>query len=132
MYSMAPSEIAGLLVLGAIFFASVTVLALCLPGRGKHMKTNGSREAPVNDDRTNSLEPMSRLPTLSERWTVRRKAEVVEAVRRGWVAIEEACRLYQLSVDEFVAWQRDLDRYGVPGLRVTRYQIYRDIEVRRG
>jgi hypothetical protein len=81
MYSTAPSEIAGLVVLGAIFFAGVTVLALCLPGRGKHMKTNGSHEAPVNDDRTNSLESTPRLPTLSERWTVRRKAEVVEAVR---------------------------------------------------
>src|SRR5438477_12243322 len=35
MYSMAPSELAGLLVLGAIGFAIITVLALCLPGRGK-------------------------------------------------------------------------------------------------
>jgi hypothetical protein len=35
MYSMAPSEIAGLLVFGAIGFAIITVLALCLPGRGK-------------------------------------------------------------------------------------------------
>ena len=96
------------------------------------MKTNGSREAPVNDDRTNSLEPTPRLPTTSERWTVRRKAEVVEAVRGGWVAIEEACRLYQLSVDEFVAWERDLDRHGVPGLQSTRYQIYRDTEGRSG
>ena len=78
------------------------------------------------------LEPTPRLPTPSERWTVRRKAEVIAAVRGGWVAIEEAGRLYQLSVDEFVAWERDLNRHGVPGLRVTRYQIYRDTEVRRG
>ena len=35
MYSMAPSEIAGLLVLGVIGFAIITVLALCLPGRAK-------------------------------------------------------------------------------------------------
>ena len=96
------------------------------------MKTSGSREASVNDDRTNSLEPTPSLPTPSDRWTVRRKAEVIAAVRGGWVAIEEACRLYQLSVDEFVAWERDLNRHGVPGLRVTRYQIYRDTEVRRG
>jgi hypothetical protein len=61
---------------------------------------------------------------------VRHKAAVIAAVRGGWVAIEEACRLYKLSVDEFVAWERDLDRYGVPGLRSTRYQIYRDTEVR--
>jgi hypothetical protein len=46
-------------------------------------------------------------------------------VRGGWVPIEEVCRLYNLSVDEFLAWERDVDRYGVPGLRATRYQIYR-------
>jgi hypothetical protein len=96
------------------------------------MKPSGSRDAPADDDRTNTLEPPPRLPIPSERWTVRRKAEVIAAVRGGWVAIEEACQLYQLSVDEFVAWERDLNRHGVPGLRVTRYQIYRDTEVRRG
>ena len=39
---------------------------------------------------------------------------------------EEACELHGISVEEFLAWARDLDRYGVPGLRATRYQIYRD------
>ena len=96
------------------------------------MRTNGSSKPPANDDQTHSLESIPNLPVPSERWTVRRKAEVIEAVRGGWVAIEEACRLYQLSVDEFVAWERDLNRHGVPGLRVTRYQIYRDTEMRRG
>jgi len=47
------------------------------------------------------------------------------------VTIDEACRLYKLSLDEFVAWERDLDRYGVPGLRATRYQIYRITELRK-
>ena len=65
------------------------------------------------------------LPALSERWMVRRKAAVIQAVRGGWVPIEEIVRLYNLSVDEFPAWERDVDRYGVPGLRTTRYQIYR-------
>jgi len=49
-------------------------------------------------------------------------------VRGGWVPIEEACRLYNLSVDEFLAWERDIDRHGMHGLRTTRYQIYRDTE----
>jgi len=66
------------------------------------------------------------LPRAGQRWTVRRKAAVVEAVRGGWVPIEEACSLYDISIDEFLAWERDLDRYGVHGLRTTRYQIYRD------
>ena len=66
------------------------------------------------------------LPKPHQRWTVRRKAAVIVAVRGCWIPIEEACELYDISVDEFLAWERDLDRYGVPGLRSTRYQIYRD------
>jgi hypothetical protein len=80
----------------------------------------------VSDDPwTASVCARSALPRPPERWTVRRKAALVEAVRNGWVAIEELCGRYQLSVDEFRAWERDLDRYGVPGLRATRFQIYR-------
>jgi uncharacterized protein DUF1153 len=48
--------------------------------------------------------------------------------RGGWVPIDEACVLYNISIDEFIAWERDLDRYGVHGLRTTRYQIYRETE----
>jgi hypothetical protein len=35
------------------------------------------------------LPRMSTLPSLSERWTVRRKAALIEAVRGGWLAIDE-------------------------------------------
>ena len=68
------------------------------------------------------------LPRAGQRWTVRRKAAVVEAVRGGWMPIEEACDLCGISIDEFLAWERDLDRYAVHGLRTTRYQIYRGTE----
>ena len=68
------------------------------------------------------------LPTPNQRWTVQRKAVVIKAVRGGWVPIEEICALYNLSADEFVGWERQVDRYGVPGLRSTRYQIYRDTD----
>ena len=71
---------------------------------------------------------MPELPRAGQRWTVRRKATVVEAVRRGLMPIDEVCDVYSISIDEFLAWERDLDRYGVPGLRTTRYQIYRDTE----
>lgn len=67
----------------------------------------------------------------NERWTVRRKAAIVEAVRSGLVSLEEVCRAYKLSIDEFLAWERDMDRYGVPGLRATRYQIYRQTDARK-
>ena len=35
------------------------------------------------------------------------------------------------SREEFLAWQRAIDQYGVPGLRSTRLQIYRDSDIRR-
>ena len=37
--------------------------------------------------------------------------------------IEEACSLYNISVDEFLNWERDIDRNGIPGLRSTRYRF---------
>src|SRR6266699_2194496 len=67
----------------------------------------------------------------TKRWVVRRKAIVVAAVRNGSISLQEACRRYKLSVEEFLAWQRAIDRYGVPGLRVTRLQIYRDTDEAR-
>ena len=75
---------------------------------------------------------MPELPNPGTRWTVRRKAAIVEAVRGGWVPVNEVCSLYKLSVDELLAWERDIDRYGVPGLRATRYQIYRITEAHKG
>src|SRR5260370_9793461 len=64
----------------------------------------------------------------TKRWVVRRKAVVVHAVRNGSISLQEACRRYRLSVEEFLAWQRAIDRYGIPGLRGTRLQIYRDTD----
>ena len=87
--------------------------------------------SPRNDDWANAFSSMRELPSPGQRWKVRRKAALIEVVRGGWLAIDEACRRYALSVDEFVAWERDLDRYGVHGLRSTRYQIYRDTQARR-
>jgi Protein of unknown function (DUF1153) len=88
---------------------------------------------PVDDciDGNEVIDRLSQKPELpfpGQRWTVRRKATVIEAVRRGWISIDELTRRYHLSIDEFVAWERDLNRYGVAGLRTTRFQIYRDTE----
>lgn len=90
-----------------------------------------SSDPTPNTDWSDPLDRVPQLPSPGQRWTVRCKAAVIEAVRGGWIPIEEACRLYSISVDEFLAWERDLDRNGVPGLRTTRYQIYRDTEPRR-
>lgn len=83
------------------------------------------------DEWTDVPHPVPMLPSPGQRWTVRRKAAVVEAVRGGWVPIEEICEVYNISVDEFLAWERDMDRHGVHGLRSTRYQIYRDTAMLR-
>ena len=61
----------------------------------------------------------------TKRWVMRRKAEVVAAVRGGLLSLEEACSRYTLSVDEFLSWQRTIEQHGLPGLRSTRTQQYR-------
>ncbi len=65
-------------------------------------------------------------PANTRRWVVRRKAEVIAAIRGGLLTAAEACARYQLSPEELELWQESLDRAGVPGLRVTRIQLYRD------
>lgn len=65
-------------------------------------------------------------PPNTERWVIRRKAEVVAAVRGGLLSLEDACRRYKLSVEEYLSWQRAIDRNGLPGLRTTRVQQYRN------
>lgn len=65
-------------------------------------------------------------PADTRRWVIRRKAEVVAAVRGGLLSLDEACRRYTLTVEEFLAWQRAVDRFGLPGLRATRIQQYRN------
>jgi hypothetical protein len=64
-------------------------------------------------------------PSTTRRWVIRRKAEVVAAVRGGLLSLEEACERYTLTVDEFLSWQLSIDQYGLAGLRTTRLQQYR-------
>lgn len=65
------------------------------------------------------------------RWVARRKAEVVAAVTGGLLTVEEAMERYSLSLEEFVSWQRAVDRSGLHGLRVTQIQRYRDLYERQ-
>ncbi len=64
-------------------------------------------------------------PPDTKRWVIRRKAEVVAAVRNGVITLEDACERYTLSVEEFLSWQRAIDKHGLRGLRATRVQHYR-------
>ncbi len=47
------------------------------------------------------------------------------AVRGGLLSLEVLRDRYTLTVDEFLSWQRSIDKHGLPGLRATRIQDYR-------
>src|SRR5881628_3234108 len=55
-------------------------------------------------------------PADTGRWVIRRKAEVVAAVRGGLLSLEDALERYRLTSEEFLAWQRSIDRHGLAGL----------------
>jgi hypothetical protein len=70
-------------------------------------------------------------PPQTTRWVVRRKAEVVAAVNGGLLTVNDVCERSSLTLEEFASWQRAIDRSGMPGLRVTRIQHYRDLYERQ-
>lgn len=80
-------------------------------------------ERPKPDRQPAALEDLP--PPDTKRWVIRRKAEVVAAVRNGVITLEDACERYTLSVEEFLSWQRAIDKHGLRGLRATRVQHYR-------
>lgn len=87
-------------------------------------------------DKAPSEDAPSGMPSLkglphpnTKRWVARRKAAVVAAVRTGGITIDEACRVYQLSEEELLSWERGFELYGLAGLRATRIQ--RDRLLRR-
>jgi len=51
------------------------------------------------------LEQMINPPPPATRWTSRRKAAVVAAVHSGEITLEAACGRYELSIEEFHAWE---------------------------
>lgn len=71
-------------------------------------------------------------PPSTRRWIARRKAEVVAAVDGGLLTLGEACERYDLSLEEFMSWQRGVERAGLKGLQATKFVHYRDLWERRG
>ena len=57
------------------------------------------------------------LPPRPTRWFARQKAEVVAAVCNGLLSLDEACELYELTVEEFLTWKHAIDQFGLDGLR---------------
>ena len=64
-------------------------------------------------------------PPNTRRWVIRRKAQVVAAVKGGLLTLTQACAIYGLSVEEYLSWEARYDRFGLGGLRSTRAGRYR-------
>ena len=50
------------------------------------------------------------------------KANIVDAVRQGHFSLSEVCERYELSSEEYLSWQRSLERFGLAGLRQRHIQ----------
>lgn len=86
-------------------------------------------EAPANrsiprQSPSPAMRPSGRMLTVDDlpspdtgRWVRRRKAEVVAGVRAGLISLDEACRRYALSIEEFLSWERLLEDGGRHGPR---------------
>jgi hypothetical protein len=84
---------------------------------GHHARIIGPSGAPLTLD--------SLPPANTKRWVIRRKAEVVAAVRGGLLSRTDACARYGLSDEELQIWQRLVEAHGLMGLRTTRVNQYR-------
>jgi transposase-like protein len=75
-----------------------------------------------------NLPPLDKLQpsAAADRWVPSRKAALIEAVCSGAISLEEACHRHRLSPEEFASWLAAFEKHGVPGLRATRFQIYRE------
>ncbi|GGE20670.1 hypothetical protein GCM10011529_29160 [Polymorphobacter glacialis] len=61
------------------------------------------------------------------RWVASRKAQILAAINDGRISRAHACARYRISEAELRLWERAVECAGVPGLRVTRVQIYRSV-----
>jgi hypothetical protein len=64
-------------------------------------------------------------PANTKRWVSGRKAAVVAGVRSGLISLEDACKRYGLTEDEFNSWAVNLKNFGMAGLKTTQIQHYR-------
>ena len=71
-------------------------------------------------------------PARPQRWGMRMKANVVAAVRQGYMSLGDVCDRYGLSAEEFLSWQSALDQFGLAGLRQRRARPARRHEAVRG
>jgi hypothetical protein len=65
------------------------------------------------------------LPARDARWSKKRKAQVVAAVRGNLITFDEAVRRYGLSPGEFIAWEREVWVFLAERQRATERREFR-------
>jgi hypothetical protein len=80
-----------------------------------------TRRAEFEAGTENQLSLQNLPPPDTSRWVARRKAQVASAVQSGQLTVDEACRVYKLTLEELTAWQQTLRQFGVRGLQATRH-----------
>ena len=66
-------------------------------------------------------------PPTTVRWVIRRKAQVLAAIRAGTITRQAALERYSLSDEELDSWQLASEVAGMYGLRSTRLQAYKPL-----
>ena len=66
------------------------------------------------------LDLMNLPDSQTVRWVMRRKMEVLIAVRSGLLNINDACTRYGISMEELLSWKSAMDRFGPVGLHALR------------
>jgi hypothetical protein len=54
------------------------------------------------------LDKLDLPPVNLRHWTARQKAAVVLAIGKKAITVQEACELYNLSIEELAEWERDV------------------------
>ena len=66
----------------------------------------------------------------TQRWVKSRKLAVLNAIDRGALTEQEACKTYNLSEEELTSWRRLSKNHGPEALRTTHLKRYRNIDLR--
>ncbi|WP_159874374.1 DUF1153 domain-containing protein [Novosphingobium sp. 9U] len=74
-----------------------------------------ARKLGANYEDARVIERSIPLPDTS-RWVAKRKADVVAAIERGAISMNDACERYQLSHHELTSWRRAVRRKGAAAL----------------
>jgi len=54
-------------------------------------------------------------PPKKVHWTARRKRELLAEIGRGEITIEQACRVYDMSLDEIAGWRSGQGLFATKG-----------------